>query len=98
MVKIGLTFKQVYSSTAEAVKSLKEPFVMDRNKRAFEAAITSAEEQGVNAQVNLEELLSVVKDGETIDINEMLKQVQIIEDSELTSKKLKELRDQFFSE
>ena len=98
MIKLGLTFKQVYSATAEAIRGLKEPFVVDRNKRAFASAIGSAEEQKINAQVELEKLLSVVKDGETININEVLKQLQIIEDAELTSRKLKELRDQFFKD
>jgi hypothetical protein len=98
MTKLSLTFKQIYSATEEALKKIKEPFVVDRNKRAFASAISSAEEQGVNARVELEKLLSVVKDGETINLNEVLKQVQIIEDAELTSRKLKELRDQFFRE
>lgn len=98
MSKLSITFAAIYAATEATLKGLKEPFVKNKNKRAFDSAIDSAEMQVLDAQEALNKELEVVSKGETININNVLKHLEIIENGNKTADTLRELREQFFKD
>lgn len=92
------TFTGLYKATEEAIKLAKLPFVKNKNERAVNSAIDSAQLQGMDAQEELEKVLSVVADGGTIDVNKVLSLRATIANSEETVKQLTEFKAEFFAE
>ncbi len=90
------TFNSIYAAVAEAVKAAHKPLVRRRNIRAVQSAIDSAESQGMDAEEELRKTLSVVTDGEVIDVNKVLDLRAKIKASEETMKELQEFSDEFF--
>jgi len=93
-----LTFQKLYAATEATIKDLKAPIVRARNIRAFEAAIDSAKMKQYDAEEALEKLLSVVIQGNVIDINKCLEQRQIMSNCEATIKELEKFKKEFFAE
>lgn len=91
-----LTFKEIYKATEEVMKHIKEPFVKNKNERAVNSAIDSAEMQGINAEESLEKELNVVSKGEIINVNKILELTQTIQNSAKTVKALKQFKEEFF--
>lgn len=93
-----ITFKSIYSATKEAIKALKEPIVLNKNKRAVASAIDDAETQKINAQTELQSHLEVITEGKVIDVNKVLQLRQTIKDADATIAELKEFDSEFFAE
>lgn len=93
---MALTFGKIYNATTEFFNKLKEPLVEEKNMRAIDSAICSAKEQQLKAEEDLENCLMVVKEGKTIDINELLQYKQIIIDCSNTIEILQEFKKEFF--
>lgn len=98
MSKLTQTFKALYNATVEAVHQAKEPFVLNKNKRAIESAIDSAETSKIEAEEQIEKELSVVSKGEVINVNKILELRQTILNAEDTVKELQAFKKEFFSE
>ena len=90
------TFESLYSASKELMDSLKKPFVLKKNLRAVESAIDSAELQKITAEEDLEKALLVIKTGDTIDVNKILKLRQTIKSADLTIAELNEFKAEFF--
>jgi len=86
-------FERMYKASKEAVDLMKLPFVMKAAKRKVQAAYDSAAEQKIDAETKVNELCADVKN---LNINEILKQKQIIKDAEVTATMVKELYKEFF--
>lgn len=93
-----ITFESLYSASQEAIKKLKKPLVKNKNKRAFDSAIDDAKDQQIEAEEKISKVYSVIQEGETIDINELLSAIETREKAERTVKILLEQKDMFFAE
>jgi len=91
------SFSALYRATEEAMQAIKEPFVLNKNKRAVDSAIDSAETQKIDAEEKLEKELAIVAKGEVINVNKVLQLRQTIKNAELTVVELKAFKDEFFA-
>lgn len=91
------TFAALYNASKETAKAAKQPFVLNKNKRALAAAIDSAEQSKIDAQEGLEKELTVVADGKVVDFNKVLAYKQTIADADKTVAALTEFETEFFA-
>lgn len=90
------TFSALYNATKEAIHAVKEPFVLNKNKRAIDSAIDSAETQKIDAEEKLEKELAVVSTGGVINVNKVLELRQTMVNADATVAALKEFKAEFF--
>lgn len=91
------TFTALYNATEASIKGEKETIVKRRNERAVESSIDSAEDTKMKAEDDLERELSVVANGEVININKVLGLRQTIKNADSTIKELESFKSEFFS-
>lgn len=72
--------------------------VLNKNKRAFDAAIDSAKSQKLDAQHNENMLLAEIGKCNTVDISGLLMQRQIIKNADATIAELEGMKAELFGE
>jgi len=91
-----LTFKQLYAATKEVLKQAKEPFVLNKNKRAFESSIDSIKVQILEFETEIQQELEVVKDQKVIDVQKVIDNIRKKKECEEILKEIIELKKAFF--
>ena len=93
-----LTFKNLYNITKEALHGSKETIVKEKNIRALEAAISSAEEVIIDSNDELAKTYGVVSEGAVIDFNRVLEIKGRIFSAEETIKELRAVKKELFED
>ncbi len=88
-------FDRIYTGTAEVLKLARKPFVYNKNKRALESAIDSAEDQKMTAEGDILKELERVIEGEVVDVNKVLGYKQKIKNAEETILVLTAFKEEF---
>ncbi len=88
-------FASLYNATEETVKSLKQPLVEKKIKRKLQSAFDDAEDKKITAQERLE---SARKEFENYDINEILRQKEVVSVCEKLQTGIKAEYAEYFGE
>lgn len=76
-------FDEIYDRTDETIKKIKKPLVQRQMKGKMRSAYDSAENKKIDAETKLQDLRS---DFENFDVNDVLEQRQIINESKRLQK------------
>ena len=88
-------FASLYNATEETVKALKQPLVEKKIKRKLQSAFDDAEDKKITAQERLEKAR---KQFEDYDINEILKQKEVVSVCEKLQDGIRNEYSEYFGE
>lgn len=92
------TFNAIYNATEQDKKVQDKDIVFRRNLRAVESSIDSLIDLKMEAETNLNKTLSVVGEGDVMDVQKVTELRATIKSASEQIQDLEEFRDDFFSE
>ena len=92
------TFKSIWASDPDQKREEQKELVLNRNKRAVDAAIDNLKDQAIEARAKLNASLEVVADGGVININDMITAQNTLKQCEEIIASLTKFKTEFFSE
>ena len=92
------TFESLYKATEETLKTVKKPFVKNKNKRALEASIDSITEKKLELEETINKELQVISEGKVINVQNIIVARRQIKECEEMIEEVLKLKEEFFEE
>lgn len=92
------TFKSIWASDPDQKREEQKELVLNRNKRAVDAAIDNLKDQSIEANAKLNAALEVVAENGVININDLVTAKATLKQCNEVIDLLTEFKKEFFSE